>query len=128
MRYLSSGESHGPQLTAIIEGIPSGLPLTCEMINQELRLRQMGYGRGGRMKIETDRVQIVSGVRHGITMGSPITLIIENKDFENWGDTMAIDPIKVHDYEVKKVPRPGHADLVGAIKYGHKDLRNVLER
>jgi len=128
MRYLTSGESHGPQLTAIIEGIPAGLPLTAEMINKELMIRQQGYGRGDRMKIESDRVEIVSGVRHGITIGSPITLIIYNKDNKNWGHVMAVEPIEEHDYEVKKVPRPGHADLVGAMKYGHRDLRNVLER
>lgn len=128
MRYLTSGESHGPQLTAIIEGIPSGLPLTAEMINKELMIRQQGYGRGDRMKIESDRVEIVSGVRHGITIGSPITLIIYNKDNKNWGHVMSVEPIEDHDYEVKKVPRPGHADLVGAMKYGHRDLRNVLER
>lgn len=128
MRYLSSGESHGPQLTAIIEGVPAGLPLTAEMINQELKVRQQGYGRGGRMKIETDQVQITSGVRHGVTLGSPITLIINNKDNKNWGHVMAIEPIVEHDYDIKKVPRPGHADLVGAMKYGHRDLRNVLER
>lgn len=128
MRYLTSGESHGPQLTAIIEGIPSGLALTAEMINKELMIRQQGYGRGDRMKIESDRVEIVSGVRHGITIGSPITLIIYNKDNKNWGHVMAVEPIEEHDYEVKKVPRPGHADLVGAMKYGHRDLRNVLER
>lgn len=128
MRYFTSGESHGPQLTAIIEGIPAGLHLTAEMINEELKVRQGGYGRGDRMKIETDRVDIVSGVRHGITLGSPITLIIKNKDNKNWGQTMSVNPIDEHDYEIKKVPRPGHADLVGAIKYGHRDLRNVLER
>ena len=128
MRYLSSGESHGPQLTAIIEGVPAGLTLTAEMINQELRIRQQGYGRGDRMKIESDQVQITSGVRHGVTLGSPITLVIKNKDNKNWGHVMAIEPIDEHDYEIKKVPRPGHADLVGAMKYGHRDLRNVLER
>ena len=128
MRYLSSGESHGPQLTAIIEGVPAGLALTAEMINEELAIRQQGYGRGDRMKIETDQVQITSGVRHGMTLGSPITLIIKNKDNKNWGQVMAIEPVADCDYEIKKVPRPGHADLVGAMKYGHRDLRNVLER
>ena len=128
MRYLSAGESHGPQLSAIIEGVPAGLPLTAEMINEELKIRQQGYGRGDRMKIETDQVQITSGVRHGMTLGSPITLVIKNKDNKNWGEVMAIEPITDCDYEIKKVPRPGHADLVGAIKYGHRDLRNVLER
>ncbi|MDE5977149.1 MAG: chorismate synthase [Turicibacter sp.] len=128
MRYLTSGESHGPQLTAIIEGVPAGLLLTKEMINEELKLRQLGYGRGDRMKIESDQVQITSGVRHGITLGSPITLVIKNKDNKNWGYVMDIEPIEELDYEIKQVPRPGHADLVGAIKYGHRDLRNVLER
>ena len=128
MRYLSAGESHGPQLSAIIEGVPAGLPLTAEMINEELKIRQQGYGRGDRMKIETDQVQITSGVRHGMTLGSPITLVIKNKDNKNWGEVMAIEPITDCDYEIKKVPRPGHADLVGAIKYGHRDLRNDLER
>ena len=102
MRYLSSGESHGPQLTAIIEGVPAGLALTAEMINEELGIRQQGYGRGDRMKIETDQVQITSGVRHGITLGSPITLIIKNKDNKNWGQVMAIEPVTDCDYEIKK--------------------------
>ncbi len=128
MRYLSGGESHGPQLTAIIEGVPAGLPLTAEMINQDLKIRQQGYGRGDRMKIESDQVEITSGVRHGITLGSPITLVIKNRDNKNWGHVMAVEPIDEHDYEIKKVPRPGHADLVGAMKYGHRDIRNVLER
>ncbi len=128
MRYLTAGESHGPMLTAIIEGIPAGLCLTEAMINEQLKRRQGGHGRGGRMKIESDRVQLVSGVRHGVTLGSPLTLLIQNKDNANWGEIMSVHPIDNHDYEVKKVPRPGHADLVGAIKYGHKDLRNVLER
>ncbi len=128
MRYLCSGESHGPQLTAIIEGVPAGLLLTAEMINKDLKLRQQGYGRGGRMKIESDQVQITSGVRHGVTLGSPITLVIKNKDNKNWSEVMAIEPVSSLEYEVKKVPRPGHADLVGAMKYGHRDLRNVLER
>ena len=128
MRYLCSGESHGPQLTAIIEGVPAGLLLTEEMINKDLKLRQQGYGRGDRMKIESDQVQITSGVRHGMTLGSPITLVIKNKDNKNWSEVMAIEPIPSLEYDIKKVPRPGHADLVGAMKYGHRDLRNVLER
>ena len=128
MRYLTSGESHGSQLTAIIEGVPAGLKLTADMINQELQERQQGYGRGDRMKIERDRVKIVGGVRHGFTLGSPISLVINNKDNANWGQTMAVEPIENLEYEVKEIPRPGHADLVGAIKYGHRDLRNVLER
>ena len=128
MRYLTAGESHGPQLTAILEGIPAGLFLTEEMVNEQLKRRQGGYGRGGRMKIESDRVQFLSGVRHGVTLGSPITLVIENKDHANWGEIMSVHPMANLTYEIKKVPRPGHADLVGAIKYGHQDLRNVLER
>ena len=120
MRYLCSGESHGPQLTAIIEGVPAGLLLTEEMINKDLKLRQQGYGRGDRMKIESDQVQITSGVRHGMTLGSPITLVIKNKDNKNWSEVMAIEPIPSLEYDIKKVPRPGHADLVGAMKYGHR--------
>ena len=128
MRYLMSGESHGLQLTAIIDGVPAGLQLTTAMINHELWARQQGYGRGERMKIEHDQVEIVSGVRHGYTLGSPITLVIKNKDHVNWEKTMSVNQIPGHDDEVKQVPRPGHGDLVGAIKYGHQDLRNVFER
>ena len=99
------------------------------MINEELKIRQQGYGRGDRMKIETDQVQITSGVRHGVTLGSPITLVIKNKDNKNWGEVMAIEPIVEHNYEIKKVPRPGHADLGrGHIKYGQYADLNVLER
>ena len=128
MRYLTAGESHGPQLTAIIEGIPSGLELTASTINAELEKRQRVYGRGGRMKIESDEIQILSGVRHGRTLGSPITLVIQNKDFENHKELMAIEPLSAPFESVKTVPRPGHADLSGAIKYDHRDLQNVLER
>lgn len=132
MRYLTAGESHGPQLTTIIEGMPAGIPLTAEDINQELARRQKGYGRGRRMQIETDRVQILSGVRHGYTTGAPIALVVENKDWKHWQDIMGADPISDEEAsELRRVisrPRPGHADLNGAIKYGHRDMRNVLER
>jgi len=128
MRYLTAGESHGPQLTAIIEGIPSGLALTATMINVDLRRRQNVDGRGGRMKIEQDEVQIVSGVRHGITLGSPITLVIPNKDFKNNQELMSVERVDGYEIPTKTVPRAGHADLSGAMKYNHKDLQNVLER
>ena len=127
-RYLTAGESHGPQLTAIVEGIPSGLKLTEAEINLDLARRQGGYGRGGRMKIETDRVQILSGVRWGETMGSPITLVVENSDWVNWDKRMS--PYEEHRDESIHVTRarPGHADLPGAIKYDQCDVRNILER
>lgn len=132
MRYLTAGESHGPQLTAIIEGVPAGLPLTAEDINVDLARRQKGYGRGRRMQIEKDEVKILSGVRHGYTTGAPITLVVENKDWKHWTKIMGIEPISEEEKaEMKRVvtrPRPGHADLNGAIKYGHRDMRNVLER
>jgi len=127
IRFLNAGESHGPALTAIIEGIPSNLKISSDYINNELARRQKGYGRGGRMKIEKDRVKILSGLRFGYTLGSPITLMIENKDWENWTDIMAIEGEPVEKREITN-PRPGHADLVGGIKYGFEDLRNVLER
>ena len=130
MRYLTAGESHGPQLTAIIEGLPAQLPLTAEMINKELKRRQGGHGRGRRMQIEKDTVEIVSGVRHGKTLGSPVTLVVKNDDWKHWTNIMGIEPIEDAD-EVKRQiarPRPGHADLNGGMKYGHRDLRNVLER
>ena len=126
-RFLTAGESHGPGLTAIIEGMPAGLPLSAEDIDPHLRRRQGGYGRGGRMKIEQDRVVLRSGVRHGLTLGSPITLEIENKDWENW--QVKMNPAPVEDaIEAVTLPRPGHADFAGAIKYGHQDIRNVIER
>lgn len=131
LRYLTAGESHGPQLTAIIEGVPAGLDLIAEDINSELARRQKGYGRGRRMQIEKDQVQITSGVRHGKTLGSPIALIVENRDWKHWTNIMGIEPKQEeNDGEKRKItrPRPGHADLNGAIKYGHRDIRNVLER
>lgn len=132
MRYLTAGESHGPQLTTIIEGLPAGMPLLVEDINQELARRQKGHGRGRRMQIEKDTVQIASGVRHGLTLGSPVALVVENNDWKHWTKIMGMEPLELSDGEdVKRKitrPRPGHADLNGGLKYGHRDLRNVLER
>ncbi|MEK4874454.1 chorismate synthase [Bacillus sp. FSL W8-0102] len=130
MRYLTAGESHGPQLTAIIEGLPAGMPLTAEDINIELSRRQKGYGRGRRMQIEKDQVQIKGGVRHGLTLGSPVALVVENKDWKHWTNIMGIEAPEQPEETKRKVtrPRPGHADLNGGIKYGHRDMRNVLER
>jgi len=128
-RFLTAGESHGEALTTVIDGVPAGLPLTAEDIDADLARRQRGYGRGGRMKIERDRVHIFSGVRGGRTLGSPITLQIVNRDWENWKTTMAVGAPEAGaaPKEVTR-PRPGHADLAGAMKYGHRDIRNVLER
>jgi len=128
LRYLTGGESHGRGLAAIIEGIPSGLPLTAEDVDRDLARRQRGYGRGGRMRIEQDRVEFLSGVRKGCTLGNPLTLLIRNKDWENWKDIMAPEPGPPVTEKVVTCPRPGHADLVGAIKYNHRDIRNVLEK
>ena len=132
MRYLTAGESHGPQLTTILEGLPAGMPLLAEDINTELARRQQGYGRGRRMQIEKDTVEITSGVRHGLTLGSPIALNVKNNDWKHWTKIMGADPLEEgQEDEVKRKitrPRPGHADLNGAIKYGHRDMRNVLER
>ena len=130
MRYLTAGESHGPRLTAIIEGVPAGLPLSEEDINKELKRRQGGYGRGARMKIESDRVEITSGVRHGLTMGGPITLNVTNLDHLKWLEIMNVAPVEEKKKNLRKItkPRPGHADLVGGMKYRFDDLRNSLER
>lgn len=127
-RYLTSGESHGKCLTAIIEGIPSGFDINPDFINNELKRRQQGYGRGGRMKIETDTVEITSGVRFGKTLGSPITLVIKNKDFENWEKIMSINPDDYTEEKSFTKYRPGHADYAGSIKYNRNDLRDILER
>jgi chorismate synthase len=128
-RFLTSGESHGECLTAVIDGVPAALPLTEDHINEDLVRRQRGHGRGGRMKIERDQAHISSGVRWGMTLGSPITLTIQNRDWENWKGTMAVGapPARESTKTVTR-PRPGHADLAGAMKYGHHDIRNVLER
>ena len=128
LRFLTAGESHGPSLTAIIEGIPAGLELSPEDINKQLERRQKGYGRGERMSIETDRVRITGGIRGGKTLGSPISLLIQNKDWENWEAVMAAGNEARLDVRRVTQPRPGHADLPGGIKYRHGDLRNVLER
>ncbi|MCM3709774.1 chorismate synthase [Sporosarcina luteola] len=133
MRFFTAGESHGPQLTAIIEGLPAQMPLTAEMINNELKRRQGGHGRGRRMQIEKDQVLITSGVRHGKTLGSPVTLTVVNDDWKHWTSIMGVEPLAddVNPEDIKRQitrPRPGHADLVGGMKYGHRDLRNVLER
>ena len=130
MRYLTAGESHGPRLTAIIEGVPAGLPLTADFINAELRRRQGGYGRGARMKIESDQVEITSGVRHGLTMGGPITLHVTNLDHQKWLEIMSVSDVEEKKKGLRKItkPRPGHADLVGGIKYRFDDLRKSLER
>ncbi|MCY7039339.1 chorismate synthase [Streptococcus sanguinis] len=130
MRYLTAGESHGPRLTAIIEGVPAGLPLTADYINAELKRRQGGYGRGARMKIESDQVEITSGVRHGLTMGGPITLNVTNLDHQKWLEIMSAADVDEKKKGLRKItkPRPGHADLVGGMKYRFDDLRNSLER
>jgi len=127
-RFLTSGESHGKCLTAIIEGLPAGLNIDTNFINSELKRRQQGYGRGGRMAIEADTAEITSGVRFGKTIGSPVTLVICNKDYENWQKIMSINPEDTNDEKSFTAYRPGHADYAGSIKYNHKDLRNVLER
>ncbi|WP_284037969.1 chorismate synthase [Neobacillus sp. 114] len=132
MRYLTAGESHGPQLTTILEGFPAGMPLEADDINNDLSRRQKGYGRGRRMQIEKDTAEIMSGVRHGLTLGSPIALVVKNNDWKHWTKIMGAEPLEEgQEDEVKRKvsrPRPGHADLNGAIKYGHRDMRNVLER
>ncbi len=127
-RFLTAGESHGKCLTAIIDGIPSGFEINPDFINQELKRRQGGYGRGGRMKIESDTVEITSGVRFGKTLGSPITLVIQNKDFENWQKIMSTDPKDFTEEKAFSKYRPGHADFAGSVKYNQTDLRNILER
>lgn len=126
-RWLTAGESHGKGLTMIIEGLPAGLPLSEADIAPDLARRQGGYGRGGRMKIEKDHAEITAGVRHGRTLGSPVALWIENRDWVNWTEKMAIEPVEAEIERVTRM-RPGHADLPGAIKYGFDDVRNVLER
>ena len=127
LRFLTSGESHGPKLVSIVEGIPAGLPLLAEDIDFDLARRQRGYGRGGRMKIETDRVEFGAGVRNGETLGSPIAMTIVNRDHQSWLDRMAAAPMAVTPEPLTR-PRPGHADLAGGLKYDRKDLRDILER
>src|SRR5436190_4030585 len=127
LRFTTAGESHGPGLVAIVEGMPAGLELSRERIDRELARRQLGHGRGGRMKIERDAVEVRSGVRHGRTLGSPIALLVANRDYANWEERMNPWPVEA-DFEEVHTPRPGHADLAGLLKYGHSDVRNVLER
>ncbi len=128
MRFLTAGESHGPQLVAVVEGMPAGFDLDPAKINHELARRQKGYGRGGRMAIERDEARIVSGVRFGQSMGSPITMMVENLDYKNWLKRMSIDPRDRDEGRPVTRPRPGHADLAGVLKYNLDDIRNVLER
>lgn len=130
LRYLTAGETHGPQLTAIIEGLPSNMKVDFEELNFQLHRRQKGYGRGRRMQIEKDTAEFVGGIRHGYTTGAPVALVVENKDWTHWRNIMNIEPIEGNDEEKRRIhrPRPGHADLNGGLKYNLKDLRNVLER
>ncbi|MBC7105033.1 MAG: chorismate synthase [Firmicutes bacterium] len=128
MRYLTAGESHGPALITVVEGLPAGLPLTAAYVDLHLARRQRGYGRGGRMAVERDRVRILAGVRAGKTLGSPVALVIENRDWSNWSTVMAAGAEADVAARAVTRPRPGHADLAGAVKYRHTDLRNVLER
>jgi chorismate synthase len=127
LRFTTAGESHGPGLVAIVEGLPAGLRLDRERIDREMARRQLGHGRGGRMKIERDAVEVRSGIRHGRTLGSPIALLVANRDYANWEERMNPWPVEA-EVEESHLPRPGHADLVGALKYAHRDVRNVLER
>jgi len=130
IKFTTAGESHGRALVAIVEGLPAGMPVDLSQINHELERRQWGYGRGGRMKIEQDQVEILSGVRHGLTLGSPLALMIENRDWQNWTEVMAVGPRDIDPEKSRRLkrPRPGHADLAGGQKFGARDLRNVLER
>jgi chorismate synthase len=129
-RFTTAGESHGRALVAIVEGLPAGMPVDVELINHELKRRQLGYGRGARMKLEQDRVEILSGVRHGLTLGSPLAMMIDNKDWANWTEVMSVEPQALAPEKSRRVkrPRPGHADLAGGLKYNARDLRDVLER
>ncbi|MEK6681461.1 MAG: chorismate synthase, partial [Nitrospirota bacterium] len=128
LRYLTAGESHGQGLIGILDGFPAGVQILQDEINRELARRQVGYGRGGRMQIEKDKVDILSGVRWGISLGSPVCLLIKNRDWINWEKGLSILPEYAGSLSPVTRPRPGHADLSGLIKYGHKDIRNVLER
>jgi len=127
-RFTTAGESHGPGLVAIVEGMPAGLELDREALDRDMARRQLGHGRGGRMKIETDTVEVRSGVRHGRTLGSPIAVLVANRDYANWEERMNPWPVEGFSPDEVHLPRPGHADLVGAQKYGHSDIRNILER
>src|ERR1700690_2835671 len=130
LRFETAGESHGECLVATLTGLPAGIPISIDAVNHELWRRQQGYGRGGRMKIETDRAEIVAGVRHSKTIGSPIAIIIRNKDWKNWTEALPVEDIEGGEDKRKPVtrPRPGHADLAGSIKYNFQDARYILER
>lgn len=128
LRFLTAGESHGPELVAVVEGVPAGFEIDLARVNHQLARRQKGYGRGGRMLIEKDEVRPVSGIRFGRTMGSPVTFIIANRDFKNWEKRMSADPADAGEAKVITRPRPGHADLAGVLKYNLDDIRDVLER
>ncbi len=127
LRFVTAGESHGPGLTAIVEGLPAGLALDREALDRDMARRQLGHGRGGRMKIESDAVEVRSGVRHGLTLGSPVAVLVANRDYANWEERMSPWPVEAEVDEVH-LPRPGHADLPGLQKFGYTDVRNVLER
>jgi chorismate synthase len=127
LRFTTAGESHGPGLTAVVEGLPAGLVVSPEDIDRDLARRQLGHGRGGRMKIEKDRAEVGSGLRHGRTLGSPVSMRVVNRDFANWEERMNPWPVEAEVAEVH-LPRPGHADLAGVQKFGFSDVRNVLER
>jgi chorismate synthase len=127
LRVITAGESHGPGLTCVVEGLPAGLRLDQEAIDRDMARRQLGHGRGGRMKIERDSAQVTSGVRHGSTLGGPIALSVANRDYKNWEERMNPWPVEAEVPEVH-LPRPGHADLAGVMKFGFTDVRNVLER
>lgn len=128
LKYVTAGESHGKGLIGVIEGLPAGVPVSEASINAQLARRQKGYGRGGRMKIESDRAEIMSGVRGGLTLGSPLSFIIYNRDYENWQEIMSPGHCERLEERTVERPRPGHADLAGAMKYNHRDMRNILER
>src|SRR5438874_6783805 len=130
LRFETAGESHGECLVAILTGLPAGVPISIDAVNHQLWRRQQGFGRGGRMKIETDRAHIVSGVRHSKTIGSPVAIILENKDWKNWTEALPVEDFEGSAEKQKRVtrPRPGHADLAGAIKYNFHDARYILER
>jgi chorismate synthase len=128
LRYFTSGESHGEALVAFLSGLPAGLKMDENFVNRELWRRQQGYGRGGRMKIETDRAHVLSGVHHGITIGSPIAVLLENKDWKNWQESLPVEEGDPTKHKAVRSPRPGHADLAGALKYNFREARYVLER
>src|ERR1700676_3366973 len=128
LRFETAGESHGECLVATLTGLPAGIPVSLDVINRELWRRQQGFGRGGRMKIETDRVEIVAGVRHSKTIGSPIAIIVRNKDWKNWTEALPVEDGAEEKRKPVTRPRPGHADLAGAIKYNFQDARYILER